>query len=71
MNKNNFINEDDLKNKYKMCNICGSIQHVKNYARHLKSKYHIRVDYINNNRFEIERMNINKNNNKNEIIIIK
>ena len=70
MNKNNFINVDKLENKYKMCHICGSIQHVKNYARHLKSKYHLRVDYINNNRFEIERMNINKNNN-NELQIIK
>jgi hypothetical protein len=53
-----------------MCHICGcKIAHLNNFARHLKSRRHKEVDYINNNRFEIERIKPKKQND--EIIIIK
>ena len=56
---------------FKMCNICGcKIKHPRNFERHLKSRRHNEVDYINNNRFEIERIKPKREEN-NEIIIIK
>ena len=70
-----MINENiykDIKTPkaFKLCNICGcKIKHPNNFKRHLNSRRHNEVDYINNNRFEIERITPKKQ--KDEIIIIK
>jgi hypothetical protein len=70
-----MINENiykDIKTPkvFKMCNICGcKIKHPNNFKRHLNSRRHNEVDYINNNRFEIERITPKKQ--RDEIIIIK
>ena len=71
-----MINENickDIKTPkvFKLCNVCGcKIKHSNNFKRHLNSRRHKEVDYINNNRFEIERIKP-KREEKNEIIIIK
>ena len=55
---------------FKLCNICGcKIKHPNNFKRHLNSRRHNEVDYINNNRFEIERITPKKQ--RDDIIIIK
>ena len=55
---------------FKMCHICGcKIKHPNNFKRHLNSRRHNEVDYINNNRFEIERITPKKQ--RDDIIIIK
>ena len=67
----NIYNDGKISKVYKLCHICGcKIAHLNNFARHLKSKRHKEVDYINNNRFEIQRIAPLKEP-KNEIIIIK
>jgi hypothetical protein len=53
-----------------MCYVCGSFYDKSNRARHIKTRKHRDCDYINNNRFEIERIKP-KREEKNEIIIIK
>jgi hypothetical protein len=66
----NICNDGKAPKVYKMCHICGcKIAHLNNFARHLKSRRHKEVDYINNIRFEIERIKPKKQND--EIIIIK
>ena len=63
--------DTETKKVFKMCNICGcTIKHPNNFKRHLKSRRHNEVYYINNNRFEIERIKT-KREEKNEIIILK
>jgi hypothetical protein len=74
MQKESFydaIIKNKMKNpNYILCNLCGSIFYGKgNKARHEKSVKHKLADYINNNRFEIER--IKPKPEKNEIIVIK
>ena len=64
------VEDEKLKRNHEICNVCGSCYDKSNRARHLKSKRHNEVDYINNNRFEIQRIAPQKEP-KNEIIIIK
>ena len=69
-----MINENickDIKTPtvFNLCNICCcKIKHSNNFKRHLNSRRHKEVDYINNNRFEIERIKHKQENS--EIIII-
>jgi hypothetical protein len=39
-----------------MCYVCGSFYDKSNRARHIRTRKHRDCDYINNNRFEIERI---------------
>ena len=71
MENKNINNDTKTQKEFRMCNICGcKIKHPNNFKRHLNSRRHKEVDYINNNRFEIERIKP-KREEKNEIIIIK
>ena len=71
-----MINENickDIKTQkiFKLCNVCGcKTKHPNKFKRHLNSRRHNEVDYVNNNRFEIERIKP-KREEKNEIIIIR
>ena len=71
-----MINENirkDIKTPkvFKMCNVCGcKIKHPNNFNRHLKTRRHNDVDYIDSNRFEIDRIKPKKEE-KNDLIIIK
>jgi hypothetical protein len=67
---NTNLNNRDEKPNYELCNVCGSYYNKANRARHIKTRKHRDCDYINNNRFEIERIKP-KREEKNEIIIIK
>ena len=70
MISDNIYKDTKTQKEFKMCNICGCvIKQASNFSRHLKSKRHNEVDYINNNRFEIEKITPKKQ--KDEIIIIK
>ena len=67
----NIYKDTSTQKVFKMCSICGcKINHPNNFKRHLRSRRHNEVDYINNIRFEIERI-APKKEHKNEIIIIK
>ena len=69
---NKIIYKDTKTQKvFKLCNICGcKIKHPNNFKRHLNSKRHNEVDYINNNRFEIDKIKPNSDI-KRDVIIIK
>ena len=49
----NIVKDAGDEHKYKICQSCGCKQYVNNYARHIRTKKHQQVDYINNTRFEI------------------
>jgi hypothetical protein len=70
MDNENIYKDIKTQKVFKMCNVCGcKIKHPNNFNRHLKTRRHNEVDYINNNRFEIERIIPKRQ--KDEIIIIK
>ena len=50
------LNNIDEKPNYELCNVCGSYYNKANRARHITTRKHRDCDYINNNRFEIERI---------------
>ena len=60
-----------LKNKkYLLCNICGCVLYKTNKSRHEQTIKCLGKNYLDNNRFEIERIKPERED-KNEIIIIK
>ena len=70
MDKKQVIVKDvEPENKFKICQVCGCRQYVNNYARHMRSKRHQQVDYVNNTRFEI--IKITPRDNQNREIIMK
>ena len=57
MDKNKIISKDvEYEYSFKVCPICGCRQYTNNFARHVRSKRHRQVDYVNNNRFEITKI---------------
>lgn len=67
-----IIDKDDkVKNKFKICQICGCRQYVNNFTRHRKSKRHQEVDYINNQCFEIVKAKQKDDSEQQGIVIIR
>ena len=65
---NTNLNNRDEKPNCELCNVCGSYYNKANGARHIKTRKHRDCDYINNNRFEIQKIKP-KREDKNIIII--
>ena len=70
MNSISASKDEKIKHIHEMCYVCCSFYDKSNRARHIRTRKHRDCDYINNNRFEIERIKP-KREEKNEIIIIK
>ena len=70
MNRIFAIKDETIKHNHELCHVCGSCYDKSNRARHIKIRKHRDCDYINNNRFDIERIQPKKEE-KNEIIIAK
>ena len=69
MNSISASKDEKIKHNHEMCYVCCSFYDKSNRARHIRTRKHRDCDYINNNRFEIER--IKPKQEKSEIIIIK
>ena len=69
MNSISASKDEKIKHNHEMCYVCGSFYDKSTRARHIRTRKHRDCDYINNNRFEIER--IKPKPEKSEIIIIK
>ena len=64
------ILEKNLKNQhYMLCRICGGVLYKNNKSRHQQTIKCLGKNYLDNNRFEIER--IKPKQEKNDIIIIE
>ena len=65
------IQKDEIKKYiFRICNTCGCKQYNNNHARHLKTKKHKEVDYINNKIFDVQKIEP-KNKQKNKVFFIK
>ena len=69
MNSTSATKDETIKHNHEICYVCGSFYDKSNRARHIRTRKHRDCDYINNHRFEIER--IKPKQEKSEIIIIK
>jgi hypothetical protein len=70
MNTEKIQKDETKKYIFRICNTCGCKQYNNNYARHLKTKKHKEVDYINNKIFDVQKIEP-KTKQKNEVIFIK
>ena len=70
-----FNIEDILENKlrnqhYMLCRICGCVLYKSNKSRHQKTIKCLGKNYLDNNRFEVERIKPSKED-KHEIVSVK
>ena len=52
MDHKHIYKDIKIQRRFKICNVCGcKIKHPDNFSRHLKTRRHNEVDYIDNNLF--------------------
>ena len=70
MDLENIQKDETKKYIFRICQTCGCKLHSHNFSRHLRTKKHKEVDYINNKIFNVQKIEP-KTKQKNEVIFIK
>lgn len=67
----NIVKDGKRQYATRVCNVCGCRQYANNFARHLRTKKHQEVDYANNQKFEITRVEPQEKKNNSNVLILK